>query len=330
MDKTVSIALCTYNGEKYLREQIDSILNQTYPIFEIVVQDDGSTDNTMVILNEYQKRFPNLFHIFIHEQEKRGNINHNFFSCGSKTHGEIIAFSDQDDIWRPDKIESLVNTINNNDVCFNLTYYTSSPIDFNGLPSIGTVPNFGLPRLLFMGGMIHGHAMIVKRTFFELVLQKLPDAFICSAPLYFDTILAGIALSTNSIVHINEYLTLHRVHGLSVTTGAKKKSFLERSAKNFLIQVFRPLLPSIHKTAKQKLEKRLKAFHEMFQYFPPTINTIQANGIIEAFFSKFKIISCSVQLVKCRDEIFYRKEPHSLVAIIRACFFQLTVLNYYC
>ena len=56
--KTVSVVMCTYNGEKYLREQMDSILAQTYPIHEIIVCDDCSTDGTMNILQEYATKFP--------------------------------------------------------------------------------------------------------------------------------------------------------------------------------------------------------------------------------------------------------------------------------
>ena len=62
--KTVSVVMCTYNGEKYLREQMDSILAQTYPIHEIIVCDDCSTDGTMNILQEYATKFP---FIKIHE-----------------------------------------------------------------------------------------------------------------------------------------------------------------------------------------------------------------------------------------------------------------------
>ena len=51
--KTVSVILASYNGEKYIKEQLDSILAQTYPIYEILIGDDGSADNTMSILNDY-------------------------------------------------------------------------------------------------------------------------------------------------------------------------------------------------------------------------------------------------------------------------------------
>lgn len=56
--KKVSVVMCTYNGEKYLREQLDSILNQIYPIYEIIIQDDASTDRTWEIIQRYKKNSP--------------------------------------------------------------------------------------------------------------------------------------------------------------------------------------------------------------------------------------------------------------------------------
>lgn len=55
--KTVSVVMCTYNGEKYLREQINSILAQTYPLYELIIRDDCSTDNTVNILKEYEEKY---------------------------------------------------------------------------------------------------------------------------------------------------------------------------------------------------------------------------------------------------------------------------------
>ena len=59
MKKKVSVVMCTYNGAKYIREQLDSIINQTYPIFEIIIQDDCSTDDTVDIIREYAETHSN-------------------------------------------------------------------------------------------------------------------------------------------------------------------------------------------------------------------------------------------------------------------------------
>ena len=103
---SISVVMCTFNGDKYLEQQIDSILCQTYPIHELIIQDDCSTDRTVTIIEAYQKRDPRV-KLYINEAPL--GFNYNFSSAFAKAEGEYIASSDQDDIWRPDKIEILMN-----------------------------------------------------------------------------------------------------------------------------------------------------------------------------------------------------------------------------
>ncbi len=106
--KKVSVVMCTYNGEKYLREQLDSILNQTYPIYEIIIQDDASTDRTWEIIQRYKKKFP-IIKSF--RNEKNIGYSFNFRKALFRSSGDYIALSDQDDIWLPNKIEMQLNKI---------------------------------------------------------------------------------------------------------------------------------------------------------------------------------------------------------------------------
>ena len=106
--KTVSVVLCTYNGEKYIREQIDSILNQEYLPKEIIIQDDGSTDGTLSVIQEYAEKEPI---IKIHKNNRGRGINSNFFDAMSKASGDYIAISDQDDIWAKEKLKWQVESI---------------------------------------------------------------------------------------------------------------------------------------------------------------------------------------------------------------------------
>lgn len=98
-----SIALCTYNGEKFLKKQLDSILEQTTIVDEIVVCDDGSKDNTVSILNAYKEAHPHIFKIFINEKNLRSVKN--FEKAMSLCSNEIIFLCDQDDLWIPEKVE---------------------------------------------------------------------------------------------------------------------------------------------------------------------------------------------------------------------------------
>ena len=108
----ISVALCTYNGESFLREQLDSILSQTFPIQEIVVCDDFSTDTTNEILEEYQIKFPEIFRI--HTNAKTLKSVKNFEKAISLCSGDIVFLSDQDDVWLPEKVETILNYFNEN------------------------------------------------------------------------------------------------------------------------------------------------------------------------------------------------------------------------
>lgn len=98
--KTVSIVMCTYNGEQFLREQLDSILAQTYPIHELIIQDDCSTDHTADIVREYARQYP---FIRFHANISNLGFNRNFQDALSKAEGDYIAIADQDDIWYEEK-----------------------------------------------------------------------------------------------------------------------------------------------------------------------------------------------------------------------------------
>ena len=106
-----SVALCSYNGEKYIHQQIDSILSQTHRPSEIVVCDDGSTDRTPEILAEYQKQYPEIFRIHFNEINLRSVKN--FEKAISLCSKEIIFLSDQDDIWAENKAEKIVYFLDN-------------------------------------------------------------------------------------------------------------------------------------------------------------------------------------------------------------------------
>ena len=108
----ISIALATYNGSKFLREQLDSILDQSIGNFEVVICDDCSTDCTLQILQEYANKDAR-FKIFQNRQNL--GFKKNFEHILSLCNGEFIAFCDQDDIWEPNHLETLYKNIEDKD-----------------------------------------------------------------------------------------------------------------------------------------------------------------------------------------------------------------------
>ena len=109
----ISVALCTYNGEKYLNQQIDSILNQSISVDEIIVCDDVSSDSTVDILNSYKEKYPNLFSIHINSVNLKSNKN--FEKAIKLCNGDYIFLADQDDLWRLDKVEKTLEVFKNNE-----------------------------------------------------------------------------------------------------------------------------------------------------------------------------------------------------------------------
>ena len=108
----LAIILATYNGEKYLKEQLDSVLNQTYDEFTLYIRDDNSTDNTKNIINEYISKFPNKIIEIKDNKISRGACN-NFLLALEYVYNlnkhNIFMFCDQDDVWSNNKIEITLN-----------------------------------------------------------------------------------------------------------------------------------------------------------------------------------------------------------------------------
>ena len=99
----IAILMATYNGEDYIREQLNSILSQSYKDFVLYVHDDGSTDRTAEILNEYKDRYPNRINVL--DGSSTGSAKDNFLYMMGMVDSDYYMFSDQDDVWLPDKIK---------------------------------------------------------------------------------------------------------------------------------------------------------------------------------------------------------------------------------
>ena len=102
----ISVAFIVYNGARYMRTQLDSILAQTHKVDEIIVCDDASSDNTKEILEDYKNKHPNLF--FLHYNSKNLGPTKNIEKAIQACTGDIILLADQDDYWETNKVETIV------------------------------------------------------------------------------------------------------------------------------------------------------------------------------------------------------------------------------
>lgn len=108
-DKIIEILMATYNGEKYISEQIDSIINQTCKNWKLLIRDDSSQDKTLEILEEYEKRDERINIL----RDIKGNLGFvkNFEELLKNSSEEFIMFSDQDDYWIENKLENYINEL---------------------------------------------------------------------------------------------------------------------------------------------------------------------------------------------------------------------------
>lgn len=108
----LSVAVCTYNGEKFIKEQLESILNQTIAIDEIIICDDGSNDKTIQIIELLKLKYPNKISLF--KNQVTLGSNKNFEKAITICSGDYIFLSDQDDIWKNNKAEKIINCFETN------------------------------------------------------------------------------------------------------------------------------------------------------------------------------------------------------------------------
>jgi glycosyltransferase involved in cell wall biosynthesis len=112
---TVSVAMCTCNGEAYLREQLESILAQSLPPNELIVSDDASSDRTVEIVNSFKATCP--FPVTLVVNETRLGVCKNFENAIRRCSGDVIFFADQDDVWLPSKIANIMEVFERNPLC---------------------------------------------------------------------------------------------------------------------------------------------------------------------------------------------------------------------
>ena len=216
----ISVAMCTFNGQKFIEEQLVSIFNQTLKIDELVIYDDCSTDNTIDIIRSFincHQDFP----IFLHKNENNIGFRGNFRKAVSDCTGDYIFFSDQDDIWDPSKVEYMVTVFKQHPDCLTLIsdYYIIDENktrinETNEVQSLTVSERVLLaPEELvklqveegLMGTVGQGCATAVSRTLAEMYLR-------CDLNWAHDHLVDCIAALHNGLYFTKKKLIDYRVH----------------------------------------------------------------------------------------------------------------------
>lgn len=222
----ISIALAAYNGSLYIKEQLDSILNQSIQDFELVICDDCSTDNTWDVLQDYKAKDSR---IRIYRNASNLGFKKNFEKAIGLCHREFIALSDQDDIWTSDHLEILFNIIGNNYVaCGNAQIVDWQGVDkgydLRFLESFDKIYEDNLDlayRILLNGNPFQGASMLIHNSFFNIALP-IPDGV-----NYHDAWFAALSSVQGHFIYTSDIVNKYRQHSENVTSLIEN-SFLNK------------------------------------------------------------------------------------------------------
>lgn len=215
----ISVAMCTYNGAKFLPEQLKSIADQTVSVDELVVCDDRSKDDTVEIIKTFAatSRFP----VRIHVNEQNLGSTRNFEKCLSLCQGDIIFLTDQDDLWRKDKVQKQVAFLNARPE-IDAVFSDAAMINNDSEPTGKTIwqeIEFDKARrqiwqdgkpydILFNGFVVTGATLAIRKSCLERLMPfptHVPD-------LIHDAWIAVVLSLENKIDFISDTLIFYRIH----------------------------------------------------------------------------------------------------------------------
>lgn len=249
----VSIIVATYNGEKFIAAQLDSLVQQTYTNTEIIILDDGSTDNTRQILQEYASRFKNIQLIF--NETNLGYIK-NFEKGCALAKAEYISFCDQDDVWDRNKTTELMQALGNASLVYCDDYLVNEKLEsLNRKHSdLKNLASFDNCLYFATDNCVGGHNMIIKK---EALQKMLPFPAIMPHDLW----CAFNACFYGGIKYVDQPLVMWRQHENNITTSSKTKAQkLEETRKR--LALFYETCPAHFAKEKDILGKLVKSYED--------------------------------------------------------------------
>lgn len=227
----VSVVMCTYNGSRFVAEQIKSICNQTYKNLRVIIVDDASTDTTYEIVKRYAAKDER---IQAYKNDNNLGFNLNFNKACKLATGDFIAIADQDDIWEKTKIEKLLAKINEDpDIllvhCISARFEKFGKFHLKSHKLVNYLAGKDV-RNFFLSNFISGHNMLLRRSLLEKSLPFPGD-------VYYDWWLSAVASCNGKIEPVPEILVWHRMHDANATGAAKPKLYLYKQVMIILPQL---------------------------------------------------------------------------------------------
>jgi len=240
MTQKVEILLAAYNGEAFLREQIDSILAQTDDCWHLTVSDDASSDATPSILQEYCSRYPDRISM-CRNTHGFGNARDHFFHLMRSCDADYMFFCDQDDVWHPDKVFKSMQAMHLAEKQYGasvplLVFSDQTPADSSLHPIADSLMAYQAQyaktidyRALLMQNIVTGGAMVINRPLAQLAC-RCPDQ---RKVIMHDWWIGTVAARFGRAIYLDESLGLYRQHD-SNSVGAKKARSFQFLWKNIM------------------------------------------------------------------------------------------------
>lgn len=214
MSKQVAILMSTYNGERYIKEQLNSIVNQTYKNWHLYIRDDGSTDDTVKILKRFCNQYSNITLLNLNNTKNLG-VTASFMILLANTSADYYMFSDQDDFWKKDKIKTCISSIQNNDNTPTCVFTELQVVD-KELKPIRLMNNdnvwFDFQHFLF-GNCVTGCTMMINQKLKSIL--HIGDTNFDKIYLH-DWWIAMIASAFGKLIYVKEPTILYRQHSNNV------------------------------------------------------------------------------------------------------------------
>lgn len=245
----ISVLVATYNGEKYIVEQLESIRRQTVRPDEVVICDDFSTDGTVNVVEEYLQKHK-LYSWRLEKNVKNLGHYHTFLNLVQKATGDYIFFSDQDDVWRENKIEVLLKQLQDSKVA--MVYCRSSFINHTGslIKSVETSGDiFEREFITLLQDWPSGYQMAFPSNVLKDILG---NRFHTQLGFdYHDVLFGMIAGLYGKVICVDKVLDYHRIHADNVTLSSKSRSLSQdRFARIQYLKKMQKRLESVYKIAE--------------------------------------------------------------------------------
>jgi len=241
-----SVCIATYNGEKYIKEQLESIICQLSDLDEIIISDDYSTDSTVELIKEYL----NYPQIRLYYNNNRKGVVGNFENALRQAKGEFIFLADQDDVWLPNKVQKCIALLKIYDLVVSDCYVTDSKLNIIH-PSFFAIrgSRSGFLKNLWKNTYL-GACIAFRRKLLNYVLP-IPK----NLPVFHEGWIASLADITGNVYFFSEKLIYYRRHEKNVSFTAKKSKFSIYKKIHYRVHLFLLIVLRLIKIQVKKIKK---------------------------------------------------------------------------